>query len=101
MSDLEKVKLRKEEKVTFCLGEGNHDKCFFFLNIYIPKSSKGPDDQPKKINQKNQKKITLSKHHTTQFCKFYIVPDDQPKKINQKKSTKKNQPKKSKKNHLI
>ena len=52
MSDLEKVKLRKEEKVTFCLGEGNHDKCFFFLNIYIPKSSKGPDDQPKKINPK-------------------------------------------------
>ena len=54
-------------------------------NFYI-----GPDDQPKKINQKkstqkinpkNQKKITLSKHHTTQFCNFYIGPDDQPKKI--------------------
>ena len=68
---------------------------FYSWPTIIPKSSKGPDDQPKKINQKKstkkiKKKITFSKHHTTQFCNFYIGPDDQPKKINQK-----NQPKKS------
>jgi len=62
-----------------------HKKLFYYARpTIIPKSSKGFDDQPKKIKKKIKKKSKkkikikikikspLSMHHTTQLWNFFI-----------------------------